>query len=439
MKNIMLFLSLCCLTAKAQNPFVTDQFTADPSARVFEGKVYVYPSHDIPCQEGQGYIGFCMEDYHVFSSDNLTQWQDHGVILDQKSVPWVNATTYSMWAPDCIFKNGKYYLFFPAISKEEKNKRRIGVAISDKPYGPFIPETNFIEGIEGIDPNPFIDKDGQAYLYWGGGENLQMAKLKDTMLELASSPEMVVNLPPKFKEGSYVFERKGKYYFTFPHVTGKTEKLDYAMGDNPMGPFTFAGTIMDESASGCWTNHHSILEFKEQWYLFYHDNDLSPNFDKNRSIRIDNLYFNADGTIRKVIPTLRGVGTTPAKSKIQIDRYSYKSEDDVAISFLDESNKKQGWKTTLKTKNAWIRYDKVDFGTTGFKKIFANVKSKNGGAIEIILDDVKLENVAELKLDKSDNWKELSFKTKEKLTGIHNVILTLRSDKEVEIDWISFQ
>ncbi len=439
MKHLLLFLFLCCLTAKAQNPFITDQFTADPSARVFEGKVYVYPSHDIPCKAGQGYIGFCMEDYHVFSSDNLTQWKDHGVILDQKSVSWVNASTYSMWAPDCIFKNGKYYLFFPAISKEAVKKRRIGVAVSNKPYGPFIPESNFIEGVEGIDPNPFIDKDGQAYLYWGGGENLQMAKLKDNMLGLASIPRTVMDLPSKFKEGSFLFERKGKYYFTFPHVTNKTEYLAYAMGDNPMGPFTYSGIIMDETPSGCWTNHHSILEFKKQWYLFYHDSDLSPDFDKNRSIRIDSLSFNADGTIKKVIPTLRGVGITPANSKIQIDRYSAKS-DGVIITFLDDANRKKGWKTDLKGINAWIRYNKVDFSTTeSLKKIMINAKSNTGGTIEVRLDNERGALIAELDLDKKESWKDYSFKTKEKVTGIHDVILKLKISSEIEIDWISFQ
>jgi beta-xylosidase len=440
MKNQLLFLFLCCLTTKAQNPFITDQFTADPSARVFEGKVYVYPSHDIPCKAGQGYIGFCMEDYHVFSSDNLTQWKDHGVILDQKSVPWVNASTYSMWAPDCIFKNGKYYLFFPAISKEAVKKRRIGVAVSTKPDGPFIPESNFIDGVEGIDPNLFIDKDGQAYLYWGGGENLQMAKLKDNMLGLASVPRTVMNLPSKFKEGSYLFERKGKYYFTFPHVTNKTEYLAYAMGDNPMGPFAYTGIIMDESASGCWTNHHSILEFKKQWYLFYHDSDLSPDFDKNRSIRMDSLSFNDDGTIKKVIPTLRGVGITKANDKIQIDRYSDKSNDGVVVSFLDDSNRKKGWKADLKGTNAWIRYNKVDFSATeNLKKIMINAKSNTGGTIEVRLDNEKGDLVAELDLDKKESWKDYSFKTKEKVTGIHDIILKLKMSSEIEIDWVSFQ
>src|SRR5215471_7426717 len=124
----------------AQNPFITHLYSADPSARVFDGRVYVYPSHDILASEGKGRVGwFCMEDYHVFSSDNLTDWTDHGVIVKQNEVPWVKKNSYAMWAPDCIYKNGKYYFYFPATPTDTTNKRRfaIGVAVSDKPTGPF--------------------------------------------------------------------------------------------------------------------------------------------------------------------------------------------------------------------------------------------------------------------------------------------------------------
>ena len=157
---ILLYLN-CIL---AQNPLILDQFTADPSARVFEDRVYVYPSHDVPCGEGQGIIGFCMPDYHVFSSVNLTDWVDHGIIVSQENVEWVDSTTYSMWAPDCISKDGKYYFYFPARIKGKSfwKGMGIGVAISDTPYGPFEPEREPIKDVYGIDPNVFIDKDGQV-------------------------------------------------------------------------------------------------------------------------------------------------------------------------------------------------------------------------------------------------------------------------------------
>jgi hypothetical protein len=333
----------------AQNPIIMDQFTADPSARVFDGRVYVYPSHDILANEEQGRVGwFCMEDYHVFSSDNLTDWTNHGVIVSQSKVPWVDSTSYSMWAPDCIYRNGKYYFYFPARPKDVSNGRffSIGVAVADKPYGPFTPQPEPIENVRGVDPNPFIDKDGQAYLYWSA-RNIYLAKLKDNMLELASEPQIIQNLPEKgLKEGPYMFERNDIYYLTYPHVEDSTERLEYAIGDNPMGPFQVKGVIMDESPE-CWTNHHSIIEFKNQWFLFYHHNDLSPYFDKSRSARIDSMFFNEDGTIKKVIPTLRGIGLTNASQKIQIDRYSHISDEGASIAFLDTLNTFEGWKIIL--------------------------------------------------------------------------------------------
>src|ERR1035437_7653995 len=333
--GIVLFLTIN--NTNAQNPLILNQYTADPTARVFGDRLYVYPSHDILGSPGKGRIGwFCMEDYHVFSSANLTDWTDHGVIVSQNKVKWVDSTTYSMWAPDCIFRNGKYYFYFPAPAKDPVYGRgsTVGVAISDKPYGPFIPQPTPIDKVHGIDPNVFIDKDGQAYLYWASGKFF-MAKLKDNMLELASEVSQPVAFPQTgLIEGPFLFERNGIYYMTYPHVQNKIERLEYATSNNPMGPFIYGGVLMDESASGCWTNHQSVVNFKNQWYLFYHNNDMSPKFDKNRSICADSLFFNNDGTIRKVIPTLRGVGITPATNKIQIDRYSLKSEKGASVTFL---------------------------------------------------------------------------------------------------------
>jgi hypothetical protein len=333
----------------AQNPIIRDQYSADPSARVFGDRVYVYPSHDIFAAEGKGRVGwFCMEDYHVFSSANLTDWTDHGVIVTQNKVPWVRPDSYSMWAPDCIERKGKYYFFFPTAAKDTITFGRgftIGVAIADKPEGPFTPDATPIKGVHGIDPNVFIDKDGKVYLYWSAG-NIFGVKLKENMIELGSDIKLLGELPTKgLKEGSYMFERMGKYYLTFPHVENKIERLEYAIGDNPLGPFKMTGVIMDEAPNGCWTSHHSIIEFKKQWYLFYHNQDYSPGFDKARSVRADSLFFNDNGTIKKVIPTLRGVGITKASDEIQVDRYSQISKSGVSIEFLDTLDRFKGWKT----------------------------------------------------------------------------------------------
>jgi beta-xylosidase len=418
----------------AQNPLILDQFTADPTARVFEGKMYVYPSHDIPVPPGSGVREnwFCMEDYHVFSSENLMDWTDHGVIVTQTEVPWLQRKSYNMWAPDCVFKNGKYYFYFPT-------GRRIGVAVADKPYGPFKCEDQPVQGARGIDPCVLIDKDGQAYLYTSMNR-IFVGKLKENMLELDSEMEVIGNLPQKgLIEGPFVFERKGIYYLTYPHVQNKTERLEYATGSSPIGPFEQKGVIMDESPSGCWTNHHSIVEYKGQWYLFYHDKDLSPDFDKNRSIRADYLYFNDDGTIQKVVPTLRGVGITNALSKIQVDRYSAISPEGAAVAFVDPNQKQNGWKAALTAQNAWIRYNKVDFGQEKLKSVSVKTSSTTEGTIDIRIDAVDGPLLAQVDIADNTDWSIVNSALSGSPSGIHDLVVILKSSKTAEIDWIQFE
>ena len=226
--TISLFIST--LAASAQNPVIRDQFSADPTARVFNGKVYIYPSHDIFPPEGQRQDWFCMADYHVFSSEYLTDWTDHGVIVTQNKVPWVRPDSYSMWAPDCVYRNGKYYFYFPSTPAGGMRGFGVGVAVADSPEGPFIPEPEPIKGINGIDPCVLQASDGNAYIFWGAG---RCAKLKDNMKELADdTPKekvkwgerefemMGVNclkdLPNRQAEGPFAFEYNGNYYLTYP-------------------------------------------------------------------------------------------------------------------------------------------------------------------------------------------------------------------------------
>ena len=182
-KNILILAQLLAmqLAASAQNPIISGQFTADPTARVFNGKMYLYPSHDIPSPIEKLKDWFCMPDYHVFSSSNLRDWEDHGVIVSQDKVPWVQDGSYTMWAPDCVCKDGRYYFYFPAAPKGEEKGFGVGVAVADHPEGPFMPMWKPIDGIHGIDPCVLIDHDGQAYIYWAG-MGLHMAKLKSNMM-----------------------------------------------------------------------------------------------------------------------------------------------------------------------------------------------------------------------------------------------------------------
>lgn len=447
MKRYKLFIggSICLVnlfagSVMAQNPLIRDQFSADPSARVFGDSVYVYPSHDILARPGHGRVGwFCMEDYHVFSSVDLTHWRDDGRVVSQYDVPWVDSVSYSMWAPDCIYRDGKYYFYFPAQVRKTYGKGfGIGVAIADKPYGPFVPQAMPIEGVHGIDPNVFIDKDGQAYLYWAEG-NIYVAKLKSNMLELASGPEIIANLPDKgLKEGPFLFERNGVYYLTYPHVADRTERLEYAVADNPLGPFKVTGVVMDAS-SDCWTNHQSITSYKGQWYLFYHHDDYSPHFDKARSIRADSLFFNEDGTIKKVIPTLRGIGVTRASEEIQIDRYTAISDEGASIAFLDTADTFKGWKTILSRPGAWVQYNTVDFGDSKARAVRARVRSDAGGVIQVRLDAVDGPLIAEMKIPKAKEWGTVEARMKAFRPGVHHIFVSQKKGDDIGIDWISFQ
>jgi hypothetical protein len=438
---LLSFLTMLISSAGAQNPLIRDQYSADPTARVFDGKVYIYPSHDILATPGHGRLAwFCMEDYHVFSSANLTDWTDHGKILSQQTVPWADSTAYSMWAPDCVFKNGKYYFYFPAPPTAKVNSRgfKIGVATSNTPYGPFTPLPDPIAGVQGIDPNVFIDKSGQAYLYWAQG-NIYAAKLKDNMTELDSAQQIIANLPEKgLKEGPFMFERKGIYYLTYPHVENKTERLEYATSKSPMGPFKFTGVIMDESASGCWTNHQSIVEFKNQWYLFYHDNQLSPKFDKARSIKADSLFFNEDGTIRRVSPTLRGIGITSAKQKIEIDRYTAISNTGASVDFIDTAKRFNGWKTVLSQQGAWVRYNSVFFDKK-LKNVEIMAGSALGSKLEIRLDKLDGPLLASSKITKGSKWLALKYPVLKAVSGKHDIFVILNGVNPAEVDWIRFK
>ena len=419
----------------AQNPIIRDQFTADPTARVFEGKVYLYPSHDIISPVEPERKWFSMADYHVFSSEDLVNWTDHGMILSQENVPCGNPEGYSMWAPDCVYKNGKYYFYFPNAPKEGRGFA-IGVAVADKPYGPFTPEQKPIEGVGGIDPCVLIASDGTAYLYWSG-MGLRGAKLADNMLELdGESVRLDENLPAGFKEGPFIFERNGKFYLTYPWVQDRTETLAYAMSDKPLGPYEFKGIIMAQSPSACWTNHHSLVEYKGEWYLFYHHNDYSPQFDKNRSVRIDKVIFNEDGTIQPVTPTLRGVGVSPARSIIQLDRYSFLSQGGTYIDFLNVENPFEGWFVNLPRPETWVDYEDIDFGSASPKTVKMRVRSEKGA--RVAFSAAENQYFAHMDIPASAAWTEVSAPMESELTGLNYVRAVVESG-DVQIDWMTFE
>ncbi len=464
MKTLLstIYLCLAASAVQAQNPIIRDQYTADPAARVFNNKVYLYPSHDILPPEGQRQDWFCMEDYHVFSSENLTDWTDHGVIVTQNKVPWVKPNSYSMWAPDCVERNGKYYFYFPSAPKDGRGFG-IGVAIADRPEGPFVCEPEPIKGISGIDPCVLQASDGNAYIFWGPG---RCAKLKPNMKELADdTPKekvkwgdrefemMGVNclkgLPSRQAEGPFAFEYNGNYYLTYPYVREKTEVLAYAMSKNPMGPYEYKGLIMAEQPNGCWTNHHSIVNYKGQWYLFYHHNYFSPRDDKRRSACIEKLFFNADGTIQEVKQTMRGVGINKATEKIEIDRYSTASSD-VTTALIDTINTFRGFQATLPAKGSWLCYADVDFNPIIDAYLVVNAKA--GGNTEFCIREKNakgkviarvpmnvITQMGQFRRDQSGQWLTQTVNLEYVPKGVTDLCVTCEGDAEVSINWVQFK
>jgi len=369
----------------------------------------------------------------------MVDWVDHGVILNQKDVPWVNSESYTMWAPDCVEKDGKYYFYFPAAPKGEGMRGfSVGVATADKPEGPFTPEAKPIEGVSGIDPCVLVDDDGEAYIYWAG-MGIRGAKLGDDMKSLSSESKVMEGLPEGFKEGPYVFKRDGKYYLTFPWVRDVTETLAYAMSDNPLGPFEFKGVFMEESPTDCWTNHHSITQVGDQWYLFYHHNDYSPDFDKNRSVRIDSLKFGPDGAIKPVKRTLRGVGLTDARCKIQIDRYSSVSPYGVCIDYLNPANPFDGWYALFLRKDMRLDYSKVDFGTTAPRRVKARVKACKPGELSISTTCGNVQEIGRIAVAPSDDWTEVTADLQVFPAGVQDIRVVSTADSPVAVDWITFE
>ncbi|KAJ6103305.1 Xylosidase/arabinosidase [Penicillium sp. IBT 16267x] len=327
-------------------PLITHLYTADPSAHVFNNKLYIYPSHDreTDIQFNDNGDQYDMNDYHVFSMDSPTgPVTDHGIVLSAKDVKWVSR---QMWAPDAATKNGKYYLYFPA--RDKAGIFRIGVAVASKPEGPFAPEDSFIAGSYSIDPASFVDEDGEGYLYFGGlwggqlqcwtndaaaggddemnglifdasksgpqeptGEGIvalcpRVAQLSDDMLSFVAPPRELQILAPetgeliqaddhdrRFFEAAWMHKYNGTYYFSYS--TGDSHYLVYATGASPLGPFTYQGRILEPVLG--WTTHHSIVEFQGKWYLFYHDCELSKGVDHLRSVKMREIVYDDEGKI----------------------------------------------------------------------------------------------------------------------------------------------
>ncbi|MBB6730691.1 family 43 glycosylhydrolase [Cohnella zeiphila] len=336
------------IKSASSNPIVTTLFAADPSAHVWEdGKVYIYASRDMDPARGCD----LMDRYHVYSSEDMANWVDEGEILRSDDVSWGRPEGGFMWAPDCAYKNGTYYFYYPHPSGSNWNDSwKIGVATSRHPATGFV-DKGFIEGLGGfamIDPCVFVDEDGRAYMYYGGGGKCEGGELGDDMMSIRGGMRPMEGLED-FHEAAWIFKRNGLYYLTYADNLDNNNRMRYAVSRHPLGPWDYKGIFLEPT--GCSTTHGSVAEFKGRWYLFYHNQDISGQGNL-RSMCVDELHFEDDGSIRTVVQTKEGVRSTGSAPVPAADAVTYAPVSGSSAGGLAEAG-------------AYAQFERIDGGRGG--------------------------------------------------------------------------
>ena len=396
---IAVFSAFWIIVSSGQNPISPmGVYIADPSSRVgLDGKLYIYGSLDIT--PGR----YCSRDYHVLSSPDLRNW-----------TLYHNSFTYDMdlYAPDMMYRNGTYYLYYDTPRGEEF------VAVSDSPTGPFQDGVK-IEGPTQIDPNIFIDDDGQAYYFWGQF-SAKGAKMNPDMktLDLSTMVDGIVTEKDHFfHEGSYVVKRGKYYYFIYADISRNSRPtcLGYSMATSPLGPYEYKGVIVDNS--GCdpetWNNHGSIVQFGDSWYVLYHRSTHGSR--TMRKACIEPIHFNDDGTIDEVEMTSQGAAG-PLDAFAQVDAAkACKMQGHVRIRRMDGLEDREELAGIHRGDAAVWKY--LDFGS-GAKKVYLRVRSKWGGRIILRADAPDGKVLGKVKVKAGMDWMELTGRIR-KISGVH--------------------
>ena len=430
------FAGLCAaipLSALADNPIVSHVYTADPAARVIDGRVYVVVTHDQDDQSDYSQL----VDYYLFSSSDMVNWQDHGIIWNSQSdSPWANLA----YAPDFIERNGRYYLYYP------DGANAIGVAVADNPEGPYTdplgtplvdrntPNAN-VDWV--FDPGVFIDDNGQAYLYFGGGGpgNARVIRLNNDMV---STDGAAISIDaPNFFEALSMNKRNGTYYLTYSTNTSGGLSIDYMTSNNPTTGFTHQGTILPNPwENNNNNNHQSLVQFEDQWYIFYHNRAVANERGAStyqRSINVDRLYFNGNGSIQPVVAGPEGVPQIAAVDAFALNQAeTFDTENGIEAAPASEGtlNLEMG-------PGDWVKISDVDFGS-GATGMDARVAANINSGLEIVLDDVGNQPIATLEVSNTGGWQSwqtqsVAFAT---VTGTHDVYL--RSTAGHNLNWYRF-
>lgn len=384
-----------------------------------------------------------MDEYHVYSSADMVNWVDEGEILRSNQVPWGRKEGGFMWAPDCAFKDGTYYFYFPHPSGTDWGKTwKIGIATSTSPASGFTCQ-GYIPGLEPmIDPSVFVDSDGQAYLYYGGGGICKGGKLKANMVEIASPMQDMTGLAD-FHEAAWVHKRNGAYYLSYADnhsdATGGN-RMCYAMSASPLGPWTYKGIVMDPTDSFC--AHGSIVEFKGQGYVFYFNSAISKN-DWLRSICVDLLHYHEDGTIRTVTPTTVGVTAVGLPPAMAPDPIKYEAESAIVGNgaSLKSDSSASGGKSAqdLHNTDAYVQFGKVNGFNGGRGTLHIYYASNDGGAkLRLTVNGFDYSFINTPTTGGWSNYSGHAYLTFSLNSGSHNTLTLTGGQGGVNLDYITF-
>ncbi|WP_345949627.1 glycoside hydrolase family 43 protein [Mucilaginibacter sp. PAMB04274] len=428
----------------AQNPVIQTHYSPDPAPLVHNGTVYVYTGDDIP-----GYDFYYMTKWRVHSSTDMVNWTDHGSPIALESFSWARDRA---WAAQCIARNGKFYWYICA--QTTANNMAVGVAVSDKPTGPFRDALNkpliTTGNWSNIDPTVYIDDDGQAYLYWGNG-SLYYVKLNTDMISYSGEIMQVPQTAESFGgvrsarnangqngsetaqnkdmyvEGPWFYKHAGKYYLMYAGMRKGGETLSYTMSDKATGPWKYQGKIMADQPANSFTNHGGIIDFKGKSYLFYHTGLLPGGGSYGRSTAIEEFKYNPDGTIPVVKMTKAGVGPVGLLNP-------YKRTEAETIAWAEkcsiDENKVTGVYVSKIRTGGYIKVRSVDFGSNSPRNFSANIAAGlDGGILEVRADSltgIKLANISVPRTGGWTMWKQLSSAVDTAITGVHDIYFVFK-------------
>jgi arabinoxylan arabinofuranohydrolase len=428
------FLCVCL----GENPIIQTHFSPDPAPMVYNGTVYIYTGDDIP-----GTSFFYMTKWRVSSSTDMVNWTDRGVPLVLESFSWARDRA---WASQCIECNGKFYWYICA--QTDGNTMGIGVAVSDSPTGPFVDAIGkpLIDGNwVNIDPTVFIDKDGQAYLYWGN-PSCNYVKLNKDMIsfsgEIVTIPhtletfggvrgrnrESNVKNVDSYVEGPWAYERNGKYYLMYA-AGGLPEHISYSMSDSPVGPWKYIGQIMPLQETNSFTNHSGVVDYKGKSYFFYHTGKLPNGGGYGRSTAIEEFAYNADGTFPTILMTSEGVsavGTINPFKRVEAETMAWSK------GLKTNQHAKTGVFVTEARIGSYMKVRSVEFGNKSPQTFLASVATGLPASIlEVRLDSIKGKLATTLKVDRTggwDVWKTIQSPVNEQITGVHDLFFLFKGD-----------